>query len=556
MLMPTTPLPDFVVLLAFAVGIVALFRSLSINPVLGYLVAGALIGPKGLGLIHHSETTIHIGDYGIIFLLFMIGLDLSWDRLKAMRGQVLRIGSAQIGLTALAFCLVAVLAGYSIGTSVVIGMGLALSSTALVLQVLEQRGELPSQAGRLSLSILILQDLAVLPLLVLIPIMAEGTGGSLGSQLGMAGVRACGGLAAILLVGRLVLRPLFRLIARLDIDELFVATTLLVVFGISWATETSGLSGALGAFLAGLLVAETEFQHQVEADVKPYKSLLMGLFFMAVGMRIDTAFIMDNAATVLAMAAGILIIKCGLLTAVLNASGYNRRTSLHVGLLMSQGGEFGFILFGLAGSYGILGQMLTQQLLLAITLSMAATPLLDSLGALLERRWWLRARTTPELLKAETQDMEGQVVIAGYGRMGQLIGSYLAAEKIPFVALDTDPREVADGRKRHQPVYYGDATRPDVLEAIGVERAHALVITLHEPAKAESMTKAMRAAYPNMPIFVRARDKAHVATLETLGANIAVPELQVSGMRMLAGLLTALGRPEEEIQRVMDAVRQ
>ena len=555
MLMFATPLPDFVIILAFAVGIVTLFRSLSINPVLGYLVAGALIGPKGFALIHHADTAIKVGELGIVFLLFMIGLDLSWDRLKAMRGQVLGIGSAQIGLTTVVFCMIAKLLGYSLGTSVVIGAGLALSSTALVLQVLAQRGELAGQTGRLALSILILQDLAVLPLLVLIPILADGDTGSLGTAMGAAGMRAMGGLVAILIFGRVVLRPLFRLIARFDIDELFVATTLLVVFGMSWATEASGLSGALGAFLAGLLIAETEFQHQVEADVKPYKSLLMGLFFMAVGMRIDTRFILDNAAIVVAMAVAILLVKGTVLTAILHAAGYHRRTAFHTGLLLAQGGEFGFILFGLAGSYGIIGQMLTQQLLLAITLSMATTPLLDSAGAMLERRWWLRVRTTPELLHAETQDMEGQVILAGYGKMGQMIGQYLADEKTPFVALDTDPREVADGRKRHQPVYYGDASRQDVLEAIGVERAHALVITLHDPAKADQLTKSMRAAYPNMPIFVRAKDRLHAVELEKLGANIAVPELQVSGMRMLAGLLSALGRPEEEVQRVMAAIR-
>ena len=553
--MSATPLPDFLVLLAFAVGIVALFRSLRINPVLGYLVAGALIGPKGFALIHHTETTIAVGAMGIIFLLFMIGLDLSWDRLKAMRGQVLGVGSAQIGLTALVFSAIAMLLGYALGTSVVVGTGLALSSTALVLQVLEQRGELAGQTGRLSLSILILQDLAVLPLLVLIPMMAERNGVSIGSAIGMATVRAIGGLVVILVVGRVLLRPLFRLIARLDIDELFVATTLLVVFGMSWATEIAGLSGALGAFIAGLLIAETEFQHQVEADVKPYKSLLMGLFFMAVGMRIDLRFILENASIVVAMAGAILLVKGVVLTAVLQALGYPRRTAFHTGLLLSQGGEFGFILFGLAGSYGLIGQVLTQQLLLAITLSMAATPLLDSLGMLLERRWWRLLRHSPELLKAETRDMEGQVVIAGYGTMGQMIGQYLADEKISFVALDTDPREVTDGRKRHQPVFYGDASRPDVLEAVGVERAQALIITLHDVAKAEQLTKAMRAAYPAMPIFVRARDRAHAEALEQMGANIAVPELQVSGMRMLAGLLSALGRPEEEVQRVMAAIR-
>jgi CPA2 family monovalent cation:H+ antiporter-2 len=547
--------PDLVILLAFAVGIVALFRLLRLNPVLGYLVAGAIIGPNGLSLISDPHRTEIIAEFGIVFLMFMIGLDLSWDRLKAMRSQVLGIGSAPILFTTATIGLLAFLCGQSVITSLVIGTALALSSTALVLQVLEQRNELAGQSGRLSLAILILQDLAVLPLLVLLPLLATGEG-SVGGALGLAMLKALAALMVIVMVGRLALRPLFRLIARLDIGELFVATTLLVVLGVSWATEQAGLSAALGAFLAGLLLAETEFRHQIEADVKPYKSLLMGLFFMTVGMIIDAVFILEHLTEVLVIAIGLIAIKSGVLFAILRVGGYGKRSSIHTALLLAQGGEFGFILFGLAGQFNVLEPLLVQKLLLAITLSMAATPLLDTLGAALERRWWHRVRTTPGLLAAETRDLDGHVVIAGYGRMGQLIGTYLSEEKIPYVALDTNPREVSNGRKRHQPVYYGDASRPDVLEAIGIDRAHALIVTSHEPNKTDALVRAMRASYPNMPIFARARDMAHVRALELMGANLAVPELQVSSMRMLSGLLSALGRPEEEVQRVMELMRE
>lgn len=547
-------IPDLVILLAFAVGTVAIFRTLRLNPVLGYLVAGAIIGPNGLRLISDPHRTEAIAEFGIVFLLFMIGLDLSWDRLKAMRGQVLGVGGAQMVLTTFAFYLIAQALGYSMESSFVIGAALALSSTALVLQVLEQRNELAGQSGRLSLAILILQDLAVLPLLVLLPLLSND--GSIAGMLGVAIARATVGLVLILLVGRIVLRPLFRLIARLDIDELFVATILLVVLGISWITKEAGLSPALGAFLAGLLLAETEFRHQIEADVKPYKSLLMGLFFMTVGMMINTGFILNHLAEVLAIAFGIIAVKSTVMFGILRGGGYSKRTSAHTALLLAQGGEFAFILFGLAGQFNVIDIAIGQKLMLAVTLSMAATPLLDTMGALLERRWWRRVRTTPNLLHAETQDLGGHIIIAGYGRMGQLIGNYLADEKIPFVALDTNPREVSVGRKKQQPVYYGDAGRPDVLETIGVERAHALVVTMHEPAKADALTKSMRAAYPNMPIFVRARDSHHVHALTQMGASMAVPELQVSSMRMLAGLLTALGRPEEEVQRVMEQMRE
>jgi CPA2 family monovalent cation:H+ antiporter-2 len=554
--MHATPLPDFVILLAFAVAIVAIFRSLRLDPVLGYLVAGALIGPKGLSLLQDAEAATIIGEFGIVFLLFLIGLDLSWQRLKAMRRKVFLLGGLQVAVTGLVFyTILHPLLGYGAITSFVIAAGLALSSTAVVLQVLEQRNELAGQTGRLSLAILILQDLAVLPLLVMVPLLATNNG-SMVEALGDAFLKAGIALVMILLVGRIILRPLFRAIARLDSSELFVATTLLTVLGISWVTGQVGLSAALGAFLAGLLLAETEFQHQIEMDVKPYKALLMGLFFMTVGMKIDTDFILGHLRDIGLIAAGIILIKSSVIFSVLRLNGYGKRSSAHVALLLAQGGEFAFILFGLASTYNVIDSVLGQNLLLAITFTMAATPLLDRLGATLELRWWRRVRTTPELLTAETRDMDGHVVIAGYGRMGQLIGSYLADEKIPYVALDTNPREVAVGRKAHQPVYFGDASRPEVLEAIGVERAHALVVTLHDPAKADALVKAMRAAHPNMPIFVRARDMGHVRALEIMGANLAVPELQVSSMRMLAGLLAALGRPEEEVQRVMASMRE
>ena len=549
-----TPLPDVMILLAAAVAIVAGFRSMRLSPVLGYLVAGMVIGPGGLKLVHEPEQMHGIAEFGIVFLLFMIGLDLSWDKLKAMRSQVLLIGSAQVLITALAFAGAALAFGVNPLGATIIGFGLALSSTALVLQVLESRGELAGQTGRLSLAILILQDLAVLPLLVLLPILATGTG-SIVEQLSIAGVRAVIALCGITLVGRFLLRPLFRAVARLDIDELFVATTLLVVFGMAWTTEAAGLSSALGAFIAGLLIAETEFQHQIEADVKPYKSLLMGLFFMTIGMKINAAFLYEHALEVLFWAVGLLGIKSVILFVLMRLKKFSRRTSIHVALLMAQGGEFGFILFALAEQLGLLEQTLSESLLVAVTVSMAVTPLLDSLGALIERRWWYRIRMAPELLAQETADVAGHVVLAGYGSMGQLIAEFLTTEKIPFVALDTNPRDVAQGRRKQQPVFYGDATRPDVLASIGVARARAVIITIHEPEKAQAMLVTMRQHYPDLPILVRAGDLAQAKQLQALGATLAVPELQVASKRLIAGLLASLNRPEEEIQRALEVLR-
>jgi CPA2 family monovalent cation:H+ antiporter-2 len=392
-----------------------------------------------------------------------------------------------------------------------------------------------------------------LPLLVMVPAIAAGDA-SLGTAIGMSALRAILVLGAIIVVGRLVLRPLFRAIAQLDIHELFVAVTLLVVLGISWVTEAVGLSMALGAFMAGLLVAETEFQHQVEVDVRPYKSLLMGLFFMTVGMKIDINFILRHAAEILLGAMALIAIKSSVIYAVLRGFRYSKRSSGHTALLLAQGGEFGFILFGLADQLNVLSATLAKELLLIIAITMALTPLLDMLGVQLEKRWWRRVRANPQQMAQEALDLSGHIVIAGYGRMGQLMGDFLAAEKIPFIALDTNPREVAAGRKRHHPVYFGNAAQPDLLETVGIARAIALVITLHEPEEASILTKLVRHAYPHLPVLARAHDRLHLAELQTLGATYAVPELEVSTKRMMAQLMQALGRPEEEIRRVMAAL--
>lgn len=551
--MHATPLPDLVILLAAAVVIVTAFRSLHVSPVLGYLVAGAIIGPKGVGVIHDLDTTSAIAELGIVFLLFMIGLELSFDRLKSMRRKVFGIGTVQMLLTAGLFIAMARVMGESLNSAIIIGGGLALSSTALVLQVLQQQKELASQTGRLSLAILILQDLAVLPLLVLVPALAINDG-DLGQTLGISVLRGGLALAGIIIIGRMMLRPLFRLVAALDIHELFVAVTLLVVLGLAWVTETAGLSMALGAFLAGLLVAETEFQHQVEADVKPYKLLLMGLFFMTVGMKIDMEFIFSHASQILLGAAALLAIKSSVLYAVLRLFGYSKRTCAHTALLLAQGGEFGFILFGLAGALGVLDENLVKSLLLVIAITMAATPLLDMLGIQFEKRWWRRVRSNAEQRIQESLDLTQHVVIAGYGRMGQLIADAMAHEKIPFIALDMNPREVAAGRKRHHPVYFGNAARADVLESIGVARASALIITLHDRKEATDLLKAMRMSHPDLPILVRAYDNEHRRELETHGATYSVPELEVSGKRLVANLLGVLDRPEDDIARVMGSM--
>ena len=551
------PLLDIVILLAAAVSIVTVFRILRLSPVLGYLVAGAVIGPFGIALVQEVNTTAAIAEIGVALLLFMIGLDLSWERLKALRLQVVGIGGAQVLVTALLLTPLIMQWEIPFAIALMIAVTLSFSSTALVFQTLQERRETASQTGRISLSIILMQDLIALPLLVAVPILALKDVSSLPETLTHAGMKALVALVVIVLVGRLVLRPLLRTIARLESEELFVATVLLVVLGTGLGGQQMGLSLALGAFLAGVLLAETEFRHQVEVEIRPYKNLLMGLFFMTVGMQINLEFILAHTVAVLAAAAVLLLFKGAIIYGIIRAFGYTRRTAGHTSLLMAQsGGEFGFVIFGMAGALGVLPAYQAQFLLLVIAVTMALTPLLDALGGRLERRWRKRARldTTPEI-EEEARDLTGHVVIAGYGRMGGILADVMARETIPFIAMDTNPRHVTRGRRRHHPVYFGDAGRPDVLEAVGVKRARLMLLTSHDILKNEAALRTLRASYPDLPIFVRAKDGGDAERLYALGANLVVPEVYVSSMRLMSRLLSELEWPEPEITRVMETIR-
>ncbi len=551
-----TPLAEILILIVAAVGVVALFRSFRLSPVLGYLVAGALIGPHGIGWIHDVSTTQGIAELGVVFLLFMIGMELSWARLKAMRTMVFGFGTAQVFFTSAVIGGVMLLFGMDLTAVVIVGGGLALSSTALVLQVIEETGEKGSQVGRLALSILLLQDLAVMPLLVLMPLLAAGEIGNIGFALIEASIRAAVAMVLIFSLGRLILRPIFRFIASLQNEELFAATTLLIVLGTSWLTETAGLSMALGAFMAGLLVAETEFHHQVEADVKPYKGLLLGLFFMTVGMAVDLSLLIEMWHLILLASLVLILTKFLIIHALLRMFKFGSCASVHTALLLAQGGEFGFILFTLAGEMEIFSQHLTQVLLVIVSVTMALTPLLSLLG----QRLAARIRSTPEVgpdsVKQETLDLEDHVIVAGYGRMGKMVTEILQTEEIPFIALEFNPAEVTDGRQHNAPVYYGDATRMEVLEAVGIKRARAAIVTFKNERMATQVVKALRKDYPYLPIIVRVNDLRQAKDIKEIGANVAVPEIFEGSLQIAGALLRELGVPEHEIQRVTTVFRK
>lgn len=551
---PSHHLLEVVILLLAAVCMVGVFRVLRLSPVLGYLTGGMIIGPFGLGIIKDMETTTGIAEFGVIFLLFLIGLELSVDRLRSMRTHVFGFGGAQVIITAglIAWLLLSVSGDEK--AAVIIGGGLALSSTAIVLQVIGEQNERSSQVGRLALATLILQDLAVIPLLVLVSLLGEPHQ-SLVNALTEAMFNATLGMTIIFIAGYLLLRPLFRFIASLDNTDLFSATTLLVVLGVSMLSSTAGLSPALGAFVAGLLVAETEFKPQVEADILPYKGLFLGLFFMTVGMSLNIDMLLDKFLSIISLTVALMACKALIILTLCRLFGFNLSVAIHTALLLSQGSEFAFVLFSLAGAQGIIDGELTQILLVVITLSMALTPLIAQLGKNIAHTLEKYAITRPESILEETLDLSHHVIISGFGRVGHTVARLLEIENIRFVAIDIDSFLVAKERKGGVPVYYGDTTRVHVLNALGIHRARAVIITHNDTRVAQQTIMTVRDLNPDIPIITRAKNLEQVQKLEKAGADLAVAEMFETSLQLSGALLKSLGINEYEVARIIDMFR-
>lgn len=550
----TLHLTEIVILLSAAVLMVGLFRALKLSPVLGYLVAGTAIGPYGFSLISDVQTTAGFAEFGIVFLLFLIGIELSFERLRSMRKHVFGFGGAQVLMTTLVIGALFTYYSDSINIALIIGGGLALSSTAIVLQVLAEQNEKSSQVGRLALAVLILQDLAVIPLLIFVTVLGSNSG-SLGSALGSAALKAVIGLVVIFVLGRLVLRPLFRFIASLENTELFTATTILVVLGVSWFTHSVGLSAALGAFMAGLLVAETEFKHQVESDILPFKGLLLGLFFMTVGMSLNVEMLMDKFVSILGLTVALMAAKAFIIMLLCRTFNFSLGAAVHTGLLLAQGGEFAFVLFSLAGDYGLIAPDLAQSLLVMVTVSMALTPLAAELGNRIAQRIEKKMPTDPQDVLEETLDLSHHVIICGYGRVGHTVSDLLENENMPYVAIDMDSYMVSRERKGGVPVYYGDSARAHVLSALGIKRAKAVVITHNDTRVALQTITTVRDLNTEIPIIARAKNLDQVQKLERAGANLAIAEMFEVSLQLGGALLRSIGIADFEITRIIDIFR-
>ncbi len=543
-------LVDVLIFLAAAVVAAPIVRRLRSSMVLGYLVAGVVIGPDGLALIEESKTTNGVAELGVVFLLFTVGHELSIDRLRLIRWYVFGLGTTQVVVSGVVFGLIAALAGLSVEAAIVIGAALALSSTAVVIQLLSERGEMASRVGRISIAVLLLQDLAVVPLLVLTPSLADHEA-SLLLTVPWTMLQAAVAVAAMVAAGRLVLRPLLRTIAVGRSPEMFAAVTLLVLLGMSWTTSRLGLSPAIGGFLAGLLLAETEYRHQVAADIAPFRGLLLGLFFMTVGMGLDLGLAVANAGLVVGLALALIAGK-GVITAGLcRIGGQGWGPSVHVGLLLAQGGEFGFIMIALAMAAGVLVPEIGDILIATIALTMAATPLLAALGSQADRRLRAHQARRVDDIARDVHDLKDHVIVAGFGRVGQSVGKTLTAAGILYVAIEFEPTRVAEARAQGLPVFYGDASRAEMMEALGAGRARAAVVIMDNAEAAERTVHQLHQRYPALHIFVRARDNRHRRRLEAAGASVIVHETYEMSLQLGGKVLRRLGTAEDKVAEII-----
>lgn len=547
-------LPQIIILLSAAVFVVALFQHLNLSPVLGYLVAGAAIGEHGLAYIHSSDLSL-VGELGVVFLLFAIGLELTLERLLAMRSHVFGFGTAQWLFTSIIIACICRVVGLSWEAAMIIGGSLALSSTAIVLRVISDGNAQATQVGRLALANLLLQDLAVVPLLVLVPLLAVKDGNIM-FALGSATLKASCALIVIFFLGRMLIRPLFHSIATVKNSELFVATTLFVVLGTALATQLMHLSLAMGAFIAGLLVAETQYQNQVEDNIMPFKGLLLGLFFMAVGMTLDPKIIYHEMFLILGLAFGLILLKAGIIIMLARMFRFAWAPAIHAGLLLSQGGEFAFILFNLAStqSINLLSSEQSQILLTVVTVTMALTPALSKLGEVICKQTDTHSEEQEEE-PLPVSDLTRHVVIAGFGRVGEMVARMLSAKKVNYVVVEADIKRVKFGRERGFPVHHGDASKLHVLKTVGLERSKATIITIDDNVSLKKTIRTIHKAYPDLPIVVRSVDLRNLVSLEKIGATIVVPEKYEAGLQMAGALLKAIGMTEYEVSRLKNQFR-
>ena len=546
-------LSEAAIFLAAAVVTVPLFRRFRLGAVLGYLAAGVIIGPWCLKFVTEVENILHFAELGVVLLLFVIGLELQPSRLWVLRRSVFGLGAAQVLITGAVLGAIAFAFGMTVQSAVVIGLGLAMSSTAFVLQILAEKSQLTARHGRSSFAILLFQDIAVIPLLALIPLLGAGDMDLSGRSTWLAALTAIGVIIAVVVGGRYLLRPILQAIAASGIREIFTAAALLVVIGTSLLMTSVGLSMSLGAFLAGVLLADSEYRHELEADIEPFKGLLLGLFFISVGMSADLGLIVSHPFAIIGATAALMAVKAAILLGIGRLYGHSWESSRGLAVALCQGGEFAFVLFGLAADGGILGRTLTDSLVIVVTLSMALTPLAFVLNDVVIPRW---LRKPAEEKFDEIDAGENRVIIAGFGRVGQIVGRLLRAKRIPFTALDKSVEQVETVRRFGSRAYYGDASRLDLLIAAKADKAEILVLAIDDVESSLRTAETARKHFPNLRIYARARNRFHAHRLMDIGVDYLIRETYVSSLELTQQVLRGLGLTEWEAQDAVATFRR
>jgi len=547
-----TLLAQIGVLLAATVIAIPLFRRFRLSSVLGYLAAGIAIGPWGLRLVSDTHGVQEIAEFGVVLLLFVIGLELQPSRLRAMRRSIFGLGLLQVVVTTLVFAAVAFALGLSGDTALIVGFALSLSSTPLVLQLLAEREQLNTHYGRSSFSILLFQDIAVMPMLAILPMLSPQAAESTltGSLIAIAkGAAVLGGLV---LAGRFVLRPVLRIVAATKVREAFTAAALLVVVGTSLLVSAVGLSMALGAFFAGLLLADSEFRHELEADIEPFKGLLLGLFFISVGMTANIGMLAERPMSIVLLVIGLIAAKFALLWAVAKITGHRNEDARGLAFALPQAGEFGFVLFALAVSYGLMDQSLADLLVIVVTASMVVSPLLMNLQCNVLDPYFQKRSERPF---DSVESNESRVIVAGVGRFGQIVCRILRMRKIRFTALEDDAEQVEALRRYGSKVYYGDASRLEMLQAAGVERAEIVVVATGAVEASTRTVELLRKHYPHVKILARARNRQHALRLMELGVRYVVRETFFSGLDLSRHMLETLGFSRSDAQDSIEKFR-
>ena len=547
------------ILLASAVAVVVVFRSLHLPAILGYLIVGAIVGPHGLGFVAASEDQSYLAEFGVVFLMFSVGLEFSLPQLMSMRRVVFGFGGAQVAAVVALGVAGAVLLGISWREGIVVGGVIAMSSTAIISKMLSERMQLHTPHGRQIMGVLLFQDLAVIPLLVLVPALAL-SGGAIAGAIGIALAKAAFVLAIVLFVGQRVMRPMFTMVAQRKSSELFVLFVLLVTLGLAWVTEIAGLSLALGAFLAGMLISETEYRYQVEDYIKPFRDVLLGLFFVTIGMLLNFGALLEHFVAVVLLFVVILAVKFVLIFGLARAFGNEKPTALRAALSLAPAGEFGFVLLALAGRQNAVDQTTLQVVLAACLLSMLAAPLIlarmESIVLHFIESEWTQRAVALHTLAVKSMTQKGHVIVCGYGRSGQALAQFLEREKVNVIALDSDPERVRQAAAAGDSVVYGDASRREVLVAAALSRATAVVVSFADTPKALAILAHVHELRPELPVVVRTLDDSDVGRLRDAGAAEIVAEVVEGSLMLATQTLMQLGMPLNRVLRRLRDVRQ